>query len=240
MKTKSIIFFILSSFITINTAMAEQHKGHEGVGKNIKVKPMINRPVAVKPLKIKPFNLSDKPRPKPKGTCCTPVNSETMAESLRFVHEGGGLGANYTLRFNPSSLFKNQMQSYVNYIHWQSGGAVNAVIINWNMRDCGTGTQPSSSCSGIIGGNHFTGWNFNGNGTPSGGNFWSNNLMQVNKWYEIHTGTYLDKNSDRWINKKKCANNYIYVRISLQKSARGGGQLQISNGKKIIKTIPLK
>ncbi len=240
MKTKLIILFILSSFITINTAIAEQHKGHKSVGNIMKSKPMISRPIVAKPLKLRSFNLSDKPRPNTKRSCCTPVNSETMAASLKFVHGGGGLGANYTLRFNPSSLFKNQMQSYINYIHWQSGGAVNAVIINWNMRDCGTGVQPSSSCSGIIGGNHFTGWNFNGNGTPSGGSFWPYNLMQVNKWYKIHTGTYLDRDSDRWINKKKCANNYLYVRIQLQKSSQVGGQLQISNGRKIIKTMPLK
>ena len=230
MKIQLIAFLLLISFITLNTAIAENHNERIGINKVIKGKP----------IKIKAFNLRDISRLKPKRTCCTPVNSETMASSLQYVHGNGGLGANYTLRFNPSNLFKNQMQSYINYVHWQSGGAVNAVIINWNMRDCGTGIQPSSSCSGYIGGNHFTAWHFNGNGNPSGGNFWPYNQMQVNKWYKIHTGTYLDKDSDRWINKKRCANNYIYVRISLMKSAQGGAQLQLSNGRKIVKSIPIK
>ncbi|RTZ67023.1 MAG: hypothetical protein DSZ29_01690 [Aquificaceae bacterium] len=109
------------------------------------------------------------------------------------------------------------------------------------MRECGTALTPSS-CGGIINGNHFTDWQFgcNGNLVNGGGNFWPANVMQVNHWYQIHTGTYLDKLSDRYINKKKCANNYLYVRISVLKSAKGGGKLEFSDGKHIIKSVPFK
>lgn len=241
MKIKLTIFLLLCGSIFFNTVIAEQHE------KEYKYRPIMKTPptgkvVKGKPHKLKPINLGSlKPRPKPSKGCCSPVNPDTVAAALKFVHGNGGLTANYTLRFNPSSLFKNQMQSYVNYIHYLSGGAVNAVIINWNMRECGTGSQPAASCSGIIPQtNHWTEWGFGGNGSHTGGNFFNYNTMQVNKWYYVHTGTYLDKYSDYYLDKKKCANNGIYVRVSVLKSARGGAQLQISNGRKIIKTVPLR
>lgn len=177
----------------------------------------------------------------PKRSCCTPVNKDSIANALKFVH-GNGLTANYTLRFTPSNTFKQQMQAYINYVHWMSGGAINHVTINWHMRDCGAGPNPGS-CGGIINGNHFTEWQFGGNGNLSnnGGNFWPVGVMQVNRWYLIHTGTYLDNNqlNDQFISKK-CANNDVYVKVSVQKSARGGGKLQFSDGKRIIKALPLK
>jgi len=180
--------------------------------------------------------------PNSKTPCCTPVNRNSIANALKIVQNNGGLMSNYTLRMNPSYTFRQQMQAYINYIHWMSGGVVNQVFINWHMRECGTAVTPGT-CSGIINGNHFTAWQFGGNGNysnPGAGNFWPYGVMQVNHWYLIHTGTYLDKLSDRFINKKKCANNDIYVRVTVLKSARGGGKLEFSDGKRIIKSVRLK
>ncbi len=228
MKIKLFMSLILCGFLVSNVAAAAPEKA---VAKMASVKKTI------------PLTLGGKKSgSEPKKICCTPVTPNSMADALSFKHDSGGLGANYTLKFTPNSIFKNQMQAYINYVHYMSGNVVNSVIINWQLRECGTGVNPSNSCSGIIGGNHFTEWCFGGNGNlcNGGGGFWPNSIMEVNKWYQVHTGTYLDKLSDRYINKKKCANNKFYVRISLQKSAKGGGKLQISDGKRIIKTIPLK
>ena len=227
MKIKLVISLILCGFLASNITTAAPEKAVAKMATAKKAIPLGGQ----------------KSGSEPKRICCTPVNPNSMAEALSFQHDAGGLGANYTLRFNPSSLFKNQMQAYINYVHYMSGNTVNAVFINWQLRECGTGVNPSNSCSGMIGGNHFTKWCFGGNGNTcnnGAGNFWPSSIMEVNKWYQVHTGTYLDKLSDRYINKKKCANNKFYVRISLQKSAKGGGKLQISDGKHITKTIPLK
>jgi len=173
--------------------------------------------------------------------CCTPVTPDSIMNVLHPKHQGGA-ASNYTLRFNPSNQFKNQMQSYINYLHAMNP-AINSINIHWHLGDAGTGPNPNPGYGGAIpgAGDTFTAWSAGGNGnvTNGGGNFWNGYPLQINHWYHVHTGTYLNDNQEFF--SKKCANNGFFVNFVVRKSAQGGnGELKISDGRKIIKTIPVK
>jgi len=65
--------------------------------------------------------------------------------------------------------------------------------------------------------------------------------MNVNTWYMVHTGTYLE-NGQKFF-PDTCANNEINVRFQVlnNKSAGTSSQpvLEFSDGKRVIKSIPL-
>ncbi len=177
-----------------------------------------------------------------RSNCCTPINKDSIIAALHPVHASGGVSANYTLRFNPSNQFKNQMQAYINYLHAMNP-SITSIITHWRIGDVGAGTLPATPGNGGVvagAGQQFTAWNSGGNGNLSNGpgNFWNGYPLKVNHWYHIYTGTYLNDGNEFF--SKKCAYNDFYVNFQVLKSSNGNGQLQISDGTRIIKTIPFK
>lgn len=167
------------------------------------------------------------------SNCCPPWNEENIMKNMTIKTNpnGGGLNANYTVLFTPTQELKNQMQSYIDYLH-SMNPAIDAIIINWRL-----GKVSGDTCQGLgaeIGGQHFTTWN-SGNpvGTINGGNFWSGYPMEVGVWYKLHTGIYL--NGDiQYFDKEDCANNDICIRIQIQKN--GQMILDVNSNSRILRT----
>ena len=62
--------------------------------------------------------------------------------------------------------------------------------------------------------------------------------MVVGTWYMVHTGIYLENGQTFF--PDKCANNEIFVQIKVTPKMRGGPVLEFSDGKKVIKTVPIQ
>lgn len=163
--------------------------------------------------------------------CCPPWNEETIRNNMKIVASpNGGLTANYTIKFNPTQQLKNQMQAYINYANAMDP-SINAIIINWRL-----GKISGDTCEGLgteIGGQHFTTWNANSNNI-NGGNFWSGYPMEVNVWYKLHTGIYLNNGKEFF--DKDCANNDICIRIQVQKN--GQRTLEVNNNGRVFTAKP--
>jgi hypothetical protein len=186
--------------------------------------------------------------------CCPPINPEIISQQL-FYKGRSNIADDYTLKFQPTATFKNQIQQYTNYIK-----ATNPIItrfhIIWNLVDCGSG--PTAACPAVWAPIESNGtlWVPGGNGTHTwwgqqyffGGTVDDPNTqkyddrfpMKVGTWYKIHTWSSFD---DIWIRNGECSNNFILVRIQVMMAAKGGSSeptLEVSNGKEIIKRIPLR
>lgn len=177
----------------------------------------------------------------PGNPACTPVNNHSISEAFNPIHASGGVTANYTLRFNPSSALKNQMQTYINYLHAMNPAITN-IIIHWRIGAAGTGNTPPPGNGGVVpgAGEQWTDWARNGNGNQVNGpaNFWNGYPLKVDHWYNIYTGTYLNNGNQFFSNP--CAHSNFYVRFQVQRGSGNNGQLQISDGKRILKTIPVR
>lgn len=178
------------------------------------------------------IDFSDVAIPKPQETtsdCCPPWNEETIRDNMTIKQNlSGGLNANYTVWFTPTSTLKNQMQAYIDYAHAMNP-AINAIIINWRL-----GKVSGDTCEGLgaeIGGQMFTTWDAGNNGNINGGNFWSGFPMEVGIWYKLHTGIYLNDGNEFF--DKDCANNDICIRIQVQ---NGMKVLEVNSNGKIFKT----
>jgi len=146
--------------------------------------------------------------------CCPPWNSGRLEDMLFYVGSGG-IGAPFTLQFQPSSSFEGQIQAYINYLNTLNP-AINSIIIAFRLNDAGTGSVPTGGP--MVGLAHFVAWSAGGNGSPSNGpvNFFTllDEPMQVNRWYRVHTGIFL--NDQEQFFPKGCADNHVDIRIQVQ------------------------
>src|ERR1700694_1784334 len=131
------------------------------------------------------------------------------------VYQGTGrIASTFTLVFNPTNPFKNQIQAYIDYLN-ALNPSITTIIIAFRLNDAGTGVAPSGGPQiGIV---YFIWWIAGGGGNPFGAtNFFTlaTEPMQVNHWYKINTGIYL--NSLLTFFPDSCANNNIDVRIQVQ------------------------
>jgi hypothetical protein len=176
--------------------------------------------------------------------CCPPWNPDVLKDML-FYQGSGSISAPYTVKFQPTTVFLNQMQAYINYLH-SINPAITAITIDWRLHDQGTGTVPNPPYGPMVNPTAYVTWTWNttGIGSPVSipASFFSPSSMQVGTWYMVHTGIYLE-NGQKFF-PEKCGNNEIYVRIQVMnaKSIRGSSNepvLEFSDGKKVIKSIPL-
>lgn len=168
--------------------------------------------------------------------CCPPINPNVVAESLD--KSPGSISAPYTLKFQPTTAFKNQMQAYINYVSTLPP-FLNQITVEWRLHDQGTGNVPMTfpaSLGGTSPGNNgplletnYTTWTAGGSGNPTisgianffgtpSGPLTSQFPMKINNWYMIHTGTYMEGGT---FFSKDCADNDIFVRIQVLGMAKG-------------------
>ena len=181
------------------------------------------------------------PDPSPIDPCCPPWNKDLLKD-LMFYHGQSSVSGPYTLKFQPTTAFNNQMQAYINYLH-SLNPAMNAITIDWRLSDQGPNTIPNPPYGPQIGSTVWTTWNWNttGIGAPvfTSPGFFAGFPMQVGTWYMIHTGIYLENGQKFFADK--CGVNEILVRIQVMSAKTTGGPvLEFSDGKTVIKSIPLK
>jgi hypothetical protein len=177
--------------------------------------------------------------------CCPPWNRDLMKDML-FYQGSGSISAPYTLLFQPTTTFKNQMQAYINYLHLMNF-AITGITIDWRLHAQGTGATASPPYGPQVGSTTYATWTWNttgiGNPTLIPNPFFTlpTYSMIVGTWYLVHTGIYLE-NGQKFF-PDTCANNEIYVRIQVMNAksavANSGPVLEFSDGKKVIKSIPL-
>jgi hypothetical protein len=155
----------------------------------------------------------------PPDPCCPPWNS-ALLEDLLFYKGSGGIAAPYTLLFQPTKLFEDQIQAYIDYLH-ALDSSMTTITINFRINDAGVGTAPSGGPQ--VGNQYFIGWKAGGKGTPVGStNFFNlgTDSLKVNRWYRIHTGIFL--NDGLKFFPDSCADNNVDVRIQVQRAASRG------------------
>jgi hypothetical protein len=143
--------------------------------------------------------------------CCPPWNTTMLKEML--VYSGsGGINAPYTLKFQPASIFSHQMQAYINYLN-SINPAFTAITIQFRLHDGGTGSTPTML--GQIGNSYYETWNAGGSGPVPTPAFFSmpQETMNVNHWYVVHTGIYLENHQTYF--PSKCNDNDVAVRVQV-------------------------
>ena len=177
----------------------------------------------------------------PIDPCCPPWNKDLLKDMM-FYQGSGSISAPYTLKFQPTTALKNQMQAYINYLH-SVNPAINGITIDWRLHDQGTANTPAPPYGPQIGPTVFTTWNTTTGGNPIFSHPGFFNLptpypMQVGTWYMVHTGIYLE-NGQKFF-PDKCANNEIYFRIQvLSAKTKSAPVLEFSDGKRILKSVPI-
>jgi hypothetical protein len=172
--------------------------------------------------------------------CCPPWN-KALLKSMMFYLGSGSIADPYTLRFQPTTLFKNQMQLYINYLN-SLNAAFTSITIDWRLHNHGTGILPTIG-GPQVGVTDYVTWNWNstGNGTPIVPVIFTGFPMLVGTWYLIHTGIYL--NNGLAFFPDKCANNEFFARIQVLAAKSSGGAavavLEVSDGKVVIDTVPI-
>lgn len=190
--------------------------------------------------------------------CCPPWNPQTLIDSLQYVGSGS-IGAPYTLKLAPSPTTIQSIQLYLNYIH-SVNASLTALQIELQLYDQGNGANHlplgnNGTGVGPVSGMGFSANNtsvnyhtsyattstvYVGTATPGTSTTPSSYPMQVGKWYLVHTGMWTDTGK---FFPDKCANNDAYVRIQALQGAKmeeSGYVLQISNGRKIVKSVPIR
>lgn len=172
--------------------------------------------------------------------CCPPWNSGMLADML-FYKGSGSIAAPYTLQFQPTDAFEAQIQAYLNYLNILNP-AINSIVIHFRLNDAGTGSVPISGP--MVGFNHFVAWGAGGGGVPINGpiEFFTlqNEPMQVNRWYRVHTGIFLNDNEQFF--PAQCASNHVDVRIQVQGGPGSAGlvlQIRTPDGRIVEKALTI-
>jgi hypothetical protein len=152
--------------------------------------------------------------------CCPPWNP-TLLEQQMFYVGSGSISADYTLSFQPTTVFAGQMQSYIDYLS-SVNPAFQAITIQFRLHDGGTGATPAIGAQ--IGASRFATWNANTtNGPVPTPNYFTlaNEPMHINQWYVVHTGIFLENGQTFF--PSSCGNNEIAVRLQVITLSTGGG-----------------
>lgn len=158
------------------------------------------------------YRLACEPPP-PVDPCCPPW-SKSALEDMLFYQGSGSIVDPYTLRFQPSATFLPMIQGYIDYLNVLNP-AMNAITIHFRLHDAGTANTPVVGAQ--IGSDHWVTWNAGGGGTANPPvNFFSLGAesMQINRWYRVHTGIYLEGGQTFF--PASCADNDIDVRVQVQ------------------------
>ena len=187
--------------------------------------------------------------PVPVDPCCPPWNTDQLQNVLVY-EDTGPISAPYRLRFHPSTIFNNQMKAYVNYLH-SLDPRVKSIGISFTLYDQGTGDDPASSFGPPIPPGDLIKYTFN-NGIVTGPNIGSatgffTQSLQVNRWYAVRTRVTIP--DGKAFLPDKCVEVTIFVRVqvmtnrstlpSITLPRQPPSVLQFSDGKKILKSLPL-
>jgi hypothetical protein len=184
---------------------------------------------------------ADNPCPTPTNPCCPPSSRDQLADLL-FYQGSGSISAPYTLKFQPTAAFKSKMQAYIDYLHTLNP-AMQAITIDWKLYDQGTGTSPATPPGPQVGVTARTTWSSPGTGNPvitGDPTFFSQPTaypMVVGTWYRVQTAVHLENGQAFF--PDLCTNNEIWVRIQVEKDARGS-VLEIWGRDRLITRIPLQ
>ena len=179
--------------------------------------------------------------------CCPPWNIDLLKEMMIYQPSGAMWGP-YTLKFQPTPTFKNQMQAYINYLH-SVNPLITEITIAFRLHYQGTGSFPYGYWGQQIPPTAFVKWTWNTTGigspviSPSTGFFvqpaYPPFPMQVGTWYAVTTGIFL--NSPQTFFSDKCAEVTIYSRVpAMDTKTRSEPVLEFSDGKRVIETVPIR
>lgn len=177
--------------------------------------------------------------------CCPPWNKDMLKDML--VYRGTTISAPYTLEFLPTTLFKNQIQLYINLLH-SINPAITAITIDWRLHNQGTGNLPLTGYGPQIPPTGYLTWTWNTTGIgnpvsiPATGFFvppaYPASPMQVGTWYMVHTGIYLENGQTFF--PKRCGDVEVFFRVQyLGKKKNETPTIEFSDGQKIIQRVPL-
>lgn len=131
---------------------------------------------------------------KPFDPCCPPLTKNSMAELFTPTFTGGANGY-YHILFNPTTDFKNLMQTYTDLIALTCGA--NGLYFSWQLCDMGNGNIPGAGyCNTQIEKEYFHfvpgGQGVIQNTTYQNTGFFneSNAPCLPNRWYRITAGIY--------------------------------------------------
>ncbi len=197
--------------------------------------------------------------------CCTPWTKSALENSFQIITEpGGGLNANFTFEYQGNATTDTQIDAYVNYIKTIKP-TIDNLSVDFELRDHGNLGIPLT----IVGNPQIPGLIQSSIQTiiwPSGvpaNNFWDGFPMKVNHWYGIHSKVNIVDNAGITLDilDEKCKDPILFVRIQVITSESANATrasdsgapdqasasnemlnqaiMQISDGKAIIKSIPL-
>lgn len=140
--------------------------------------------------------------------CCPPWTT-SMLEQVMYYQGTGSIAAPYMLKYQPNATFSAQMQAYINYLH-SVNPAITQITINFRLHDGGgNGTTPVMGTQ--LGSQYWVTWTAGGP-APGPQTFFPTQL-NVNQWYVVHTGIYLEGGQQFF--GAECADNDIGVRVQV-------------------------
>ncbi len=188
--------------------------------------------------------------------CCTPWTERKLETSFVSVPGPNGLNDNFSLGYNDLATTNTQMQAYINYVNavypqaysvrvsfiLKDFGAASTVTTGGNVVPVATSGPPVSALNPSNPVERE--WIVGGTG-PVGPAFWmAPHQLQVNHWYQIQTTVSLRTNTGVKLGllEAECLTQSRIYRVSTfgGRGINGGAILEISDGKSIIKTVPVR
>lgn len=151
--------------------------------------------------------------------CCPPWSVATINELFEYASPGP-LSSDYSVQINQAAFqpFSARMQAYIDFLH-TTDPSINKVTIQMEIFERGNGIEPQFGwpSSSQVGASVVNSW-VTGNAANTNANNFPLEAMQVNRWYGLKTGIYLNNRIQYF--PRKCAENNVYVRLETRNSLR--------------------
>ena len=181
--------------------------------------------------------------------CCTPWTKDKLKQSFSYVFDtSSGMYGNFTLKYQDTTNTHTQMKNYITYLK-SIYSIIDHLNVIFRVSNHGNGIQPSTNSTSVP--SAIVSMNWTSNTSPQTPIVLFNGYpLAVNNWYRLFSKVSLydvdNKILAGLIKSEECINAEIYFRMQVQGHLRvGSGKktgmvLQISDGKKIIKTIEIR
>ncbi len=178
--------------------------------------------------------------------CCPPWSEEKLSTAFQATPEkGGGLFSDYTLPYQNVRSANLQMNAYVNYLKLviPSVTSLDVAFTLTNHGNADLPMLPGSLVTSTSQNPMTLKWTGRFMRRPS---FWSDSpFLIVNEWYKISSKVEVKDEGNQELNilEEDCINAGIFYRIqvsNMRMRSSTGRVLQISDGKTILKTVPIK
>ncbi len=173
--------------------------------------------------------------------CCTPWTKSALESTFQAIPKSVGLNADYTLQYNSNVNVDNQINKYVALLQ-AFNPAIVSMKVDFDLREHGQSSLPAAGSGNLVPAQTIS-WP---SGVPSM-SFWNGFPLKVGTWYGIHTKIRITNDSGTTVNilDKDCVEPKLFYKqqlISFRNSRRAPKQavLLISDGKSILKTVPLQ